>query len=44
MTVGDLKPDSRQEVVFGGLRDKSTAELKQLMREEVEMLKELATA
>ena len=35
------EPDSRQEVVIGDLRNKSTEELRQMMRDEVEMLKEL---
>ena len=35
------QPDSRQEVIFGDLKQKSTEELRQLLREELEMLKEL---
>lgn len=38
--LSDL-PDSRQEVVFADLRNKSTEELKAMMREEIEMLKKL---
>ncbi len=53
MTLGDLdklirlegflrnEPDSRQEVVFGDLRNKSREELRELVRQEVEVLKEL---
>ena len=35
------EPDSRQEVVFGDLRTKSVEELRDMIREEMEMLKEL---
>jgi len=35
------EPDSRQEVVFGDLRNKSTEELRQMMRDEMELLREL---
>ncbi len=54
MTLGDLdrlirlesflrdEPDSRQEVVFPDLKDKSEAELREMMREEMEVLNELA--
>ena len=38
--LSDL-PDSRQEVVFADLRNKTTDELREMMRQEVEMLKEL---
>jgi hypothetical protein len=53
MTMGDVDklirleaflcdlPDSRQEVVFGDLKNKSTEELRAMMREEIEMLKQL---
>jgi transposase len=53
MTLGDLdklirleaflkdEPDSRQEVVFADLKHKSTEELREMVRQEVEMLKEL---
>ncbi len=53
MTLGDLDklirleaflsdlPDSRQEVVFADLKNKSTEELRAMMREEIEALKEL---
>ena len=53
MNLGDLdrlirlesflrdEPDSRQEVVFGDLRNKSTQELREMMRQEMETLKEL---
>ena len=53
MALGDLdklirlesflrdEPDSRQEVVFGDLRNKSREELREMVREEVEVLKEL---
>ena len=34
------QPDSRQEVVFADLRNKTTGELKAMVREEIEMLKE----
>jgi hypothetical protein len=56
MTLGDLdklirleaflsdQPDSRQEIVFADLRNKSTEELREMVREEVEMLKELEVA
>ena len=35
------QPDSRQEVVFADLRNKTTEELREMMRQEIEMLKEL---
>ena len=35
------EPDSRQELVFGDLRDKSTEELREMMRQEIEALGEL---
>ena len=35
------QPDSRQEVVFADLKNKTTEELREMMREEIEMLKEL---
>jgi ribosomal protein L29 len=38
------EPDSRQEIVFADLRNKSTEELREMVREEVEMLKELEVA
>ena len=53
MNLGDLdrlirlesflrdEPDSRQEVVFGDLRNKSTEELREMIRQEMETLKEL---
>ena len=53
MTLGDLDklvrleaflsdlPDSRQEVVFGDLKNKSTEELRQMMRAEIQALKEI---
>lgn len=53
MNLGDLdrlirlesflrdEPDSRKEVVFGDLRNKSTEELREMVREEMEMFKEL---
>ena len=53
MTLGDLdklirleaflsdQPDSRQEIVFADLRNKSTEELREMVKQEVEMLKEL---
>jgi hypothetical protein len=53
MTLGDLDklirleaflsdlPDSRAEVVFGDLRNKSPQELRQMMRQEIEALKEI---
>ncbi len=53
MSLGDLdklirlesflrdEPDSRQEVVFGDLRNKSREELREMVREEMKMLKEL---
>ena len=53
MTLGDLdklirleaflsdQPDSRQEIVFADFKNKSTEELREMVREEVEMLKEL---
>ena len=53
MNLGDLdrlirlesflrdEPDSRQELVFGDLRDKSAEELRQMMRDEMKLLKEL---
>ena len=53
MNLGDLdrlirleaflrdEPDSRQEVVFGDLRNKSTDELRQMIRDEMELLGEL---
>ena len=37
--LSDL-PDSRQEVVFADLRNKTTGELRAMVREEIEMLKE----
>ncbi len=55
MALGDLdrlirlesflrdEPDSRQEVVFGDLRNKSREELREMVREEMETLKELET-
>ncbi len=55
MSLGDLdklirlesflrdEPDSGQEVVFGDLRNKSRAELQDMIREEMEVLKELET-
>jgi len=53
MTLGDLDklirleaflsdlPDSRQEIVFADLKNKSTEELRQMMRDEIESLKEI---
>lgn len=53
MALGDLdklirlesflrdEPDSRQEVVFGDLRNKSREELQEMVRQEMETLKEL---
>ena len=53
MTLGDLdklirleaflsdQPDSRQEIVFADLKNKSTEELREMVKEEVELLKEL---
>ena len=53
MTLGDLdklirleaflsdQPDSRQEIVFADLKNKSTEELREMVREEVQMLKDL---
>jgi hypothetical protein len=53
MTLGDLdklirletflrdEPDSRQEVVFADLKNKSTEELRELVRKEAETLSEL---
>ncbi len=53
MALGDLdrlirlesflrdEPDSRQEVVFGDLRNKSREELRELVRQEMEVLNEL---
>ncbi len=53
MSLGDLdklirlesflrdEPDSRQEVVFGDLRNKSREELREMVREEMEVLNEL---
>ena len=53
MSLGDLdrlirlesflrdEPDSRQEVVFGDLRNKSREELREMVRQEMEVLKEL---
>ena len=53
MALGDLdrlirlesflrdEPDSRQEVVFGDLRDKSREELREMIQQEMEVLKEL---
>ncbi len=53
MALGDLdrlirlesflrdEPDSRQEVVFGDLRNKSREELQEMIREEMEVLNEL---
>ncbi len=53
MTLGDLDklirleaflsdlPDSRQEVIFADLKNKSTEELREMMRKEIEALKEL---
>jgi transposase len=38
--LSDL-PDSRQEVVFADLKNKTTGELREMMRQEIEMLKEL---
>ncbi len=38
------EPDSRQEVVFADLKNKSTGELRAMVREEVEILKELETS
>ncbi len=35
------QPDSRQEIVFADLRNKSTDELREMVRQEVEVLKEL---
>ena len=35
------QPDSRQEVVFADLKNKSTEELRAMMRQEIETLKEL---
>jgi hypothetical protein len=35
------EPDSRQEIVIGDLRGKSTEELREMMREEIQVLKEL---
>jgi transposase-like protein len=55
MTMGDLdklirlesflrdEPDSRHEIVVADLRNKSDEELRQMLREEVRMLKELET-
>lgn len=53
MALGDLdklirlesflrdEPDSRQEVIFGDLRNKSREELREMVREEMEVLNEL---
>ncbi len=53
MNLGDLdrlirlesflrdEPDSRQEIVFGDLRNKSREELREMVRQEMEVLKEL---
>jgi hypothetical protein len=53
MTLGDLDklirleaflndlPDARQEIVFGDLKNKSSEELREMMREEIETLKKL---
>lgn len=53
MTLGDLdklirleafltdQPDSRQEIIFGDLKNKSRQELREMMRAEMETLKEL---
>ena len=53
MALGDLdrlirlesflrdEPDSRQEVVFPDLRDKSGEELREMIRQEMETLKQL---
>ncbi len=53
MSLGDLdklirlesflrdEPDSRQEVVFGDLRNKSREELREMVRQEMDVLKEL---
>jgi hypothetical protein len=53
MTLGDLDklirleaflsdlPDSRQEIVFADLKNKSSQELRQMMRDEIESLKEI---
>ena len=53
MTLGDLDklirleaflsdlPDSRQEIVFADLKNKSTEEIRQMMRTEIEALKEI---
>ncbi len=53
MSLGDLDklirlesfvrdgPDSRQEIVFPNLRDKSREELREMVRQEMEVLKEL---
>ena len=53
MALGDLdkmirlesflrdEPDSRQEVVFGDLRNKSREELQEMVRQEIEVLKQL---
>ncbi len=35
------EPDSRQEIVFPDLRDKSREELREMVRQEIEALKEL---
>jgi len=35
------QPDSRAEIVFADLRNKSTEELREMVRQEMEMLKEL---
>jgi len=35
------EPDSRQEIVFADLRNKSTEELREMVRQEVGMLKEV---
>ena len=53
MALGDLdrlirlesflrdEPDSRHEIVFGDLRNKSREELQDMIREEMKMLKQL---
>ncbi len=53
MTLGDVDklirleaflsdlPDSRQEIVFADLKNKTTGELRAMMREEIEVLKQL---
>lgn len=56
MALGDLdklirlesflrdEPDSRQEIVFPDLKDKSREELREMVRQEMEILKELEVA